>query len=281
MTAHEQLASAFLDRHPESAARLLETLPAEQAVEVLSSTEPALAAPVLGRMLPTTAARCAALMAPARTVEILQCLESQEAAAVLRHLERPLRANVLDALGPPRLTAVKLVLSYPANTVGAWMDPAVLALPDDLSTGDARRRLELDPQPARPRLYVLDRAGHVRGAVGSAVLLHTPGRRKLGSVVEPAHALWAREGLVEAQEHDVWERNAEAPVVNRHREFVGVVSYVDLRRAQRQISGEIAGAESEHARERDLTELAELLAVGAGSVWESLARLMRSTRKAP
>jgi Mg/Co/Ni transporter MgtE len=274
MSGHEQLVSAFLSLHAESAARLLESMPVDQVNAVLGSVDAATAAPVMSHMLPTYAARCVEAQLPADSALLLERFGSQEAAAVLRHLGRDSRAAVLSALGPQWVMAFKLLLSYPVNTVGAWVEPRVLTLPDDCNAGEARERIARSQQVAQARIYVLDRSRRIRGAIRGLSLLQIQNRKNLTAILEPADALWARELLATAQEHSVWERNTEAPVINREEEFIGVISYADLRKAYKQVT-----RSSEASSERDLAEVTELIAIGAGSLWQSLGELMRSDRR--
>ncbi len=164
---------------------------------------------------------------------------------------------MLDALGPQWVLAFKLLLSYPSNTVGAWVEPRVLTLPDDCNAGEARERIASSALPAQARIYVLDRSRRIRGAIRGLSLLQVPSRRALTAMLEPAEALWAREPLGTAQEHGVWERNTEAPVINREEEFIGVISYTDLRKAHRQATRSV-----ESNGRRDLAEVTELIAIG-------------------
>jgi Mg/Co/Ni transporter MgtE len=271
VNGHEQLVSGFLSLHAESAARLLESMPVAQANAVLASVDAAVAAPVLSHMLPTYVARCIEEQTPGESALLLERLGSQEAAAVLRHLERDARAA---ALGPQWVMAFKLLLSYPVNTVGAWVEPRVLTLPDDCNAGEARERIARSQQAAQARIYVLDRARRIRGAIRGLTLLQVQNRKSLTAILEPAAALWAREPLATALEHGVWERNTEAPVINREEEFVGVISYADLRKAYKQLTHT-----GEATSERDLAEVTELMAIGAGSLWQSLGELMRTDRR--
>jgi Mg/Co/Ni transporter MgtE len=273
VSGREKLVDAYLSLHPESAARLLESMPVEQANAVFAAVDVATAAPVLGHMLPTHAAQCIEQQPPADSAVLLEHLGSQEAVAVLRHLPADLREAVLGSLGPQWLMAFKLLLSYPLNAVGAWVEPRVLTLPDDCNAGEARDRIARSNQVAQARIYVLDRSRRLRGAIRGLTLLQVPNRKMLASILEPAEALWAPDPLATAQEHDVWERHTEAPVINREEEFIGVISYADLRKAFRQSTR----AASSHG-ERDLAEVTELLAIGAGSLWKSLGELMRSDR---
>jgi CBS domain-containing protein len=111
-------------------------------------------------------------------------------------------------------------------------------------------------------------------AVRGLALLHVSSRKKVVSLLEPAEVLWAREPLATAQEHGVWERHTEAPVVNRDEEFIGVISYADLRKAFRQIH-HVAGPNGD----REIAEVTELIAIGAGSLWRSLGDLIGTERR--
>jgi Mg/Co/Ni transporter MgtE len=274
VSGREDLVAAYLRLHPESAARLLESMPTDEANAVLNAVDVATAAPVVGHMLPTYTARCFETQPPADSALLLERLGSQEAVAVLRHLRNEHREAVLSSLGPQWLMAFKLLLSYPTNTVGAWVEPRVLTLADDCTVGEARDRIGRSEQVTQARIYVLDRARRLRGAVRGLALLQVPSRKKLASILEPADALWARDALATAQENGVWERYTEAPVVNRDEEFIGVISYTDLRRAFRQVN-RVAGPNGD----REIAEVTELIAIGAGSVWRSLGDLIGSDRR--
>jgi magnesium transporter len=274
VSGREELAAAYLRLHPETAARLLESMPADQANAVLNAVDVATAAPVVGHMLPTCAAACIEQQPPTDAAQLFERLGTRESVAVLRHLPAQLRENVLSSLGPQWLVAFKLLLSYPTNTVGAWIEPRVLTLPDDCTAGEARDRVARSSSQAQARIYVLDRAGRLRGAVRGIALLQVSSRKKIVSLLEPAEALWAREPLATAQEHGVWERHTEAPVVNRDEEFIGVISYADLRKAFRQIH-HVAGQNGD----RDMAEVSELFAIGAGSLWRSIGDLIGNDRQ--
>lgn len=274
MSGREELAAAYLKLHPESAARLLEAMPAAEANAVLGAVDPATAAPVAGHMLATCAAQCLECQPPADAAALLERLGSRESVAVLRHLSAPRREAVLGYLGTQWVMAFKLLLSYPTNTVGAWVEPRVLTLPDDCTAGDARDRIARSEQTPPARIYVLDRSRHVRGAVRGLALLQVSSRKKIASILEPAEALWGRDPLAAAQENAVWERHTEAPVVNRDEEFLGVISYADLRRAFREATHvPVANGGGEMA------EVTELIAIGAGSVWRSLGELIGGERR--
>ena len=178
MSGREELVAAYLRLHPESAARLLESMAVEQANAVLNAVDVATAAPVVGYMLPTCAAQCIERQPPADGALLLERLGSRESVAVLRHLPIELREAVLSSLGPQWLMAFKLLLSYPTNTVGAWVEPRVLTLPDECTAGEARERIARSEHTAQARIYVLDRSRRLRGAVRGLALLQVRTARK-------------------------------------------------------------------------------------------------------
>jgi magnesium transporter len=274
VSGSEDLAAAYFRLHPENAARLLEQMPVEQANAVLDAVDAATAAPVLGHMLPTCAAQCLERLSAAAAALLLERLGSQESIAVLRHLSPELREAILSALGTQWLMAFKLLLSYPTNTVGAWIEPRVLTLPDDCTAGEARDRIARSEQVAEGRIYVLDRARRLRGAIRGLALLQVSNRKKIASLLEPAEALWGRDPLATAQEHRIWERYTEAPVVNRDGEFIGVISYADLRKAFRQMN-----RSAEPHGDREIAEVTELLTIGAGSLWRSIGDLIGTEKR--
>ncbi|HEX7080689.1 MAG TPA: hypothetical protein VF329_06720 [Gammaproteobacteria bacterium] len=271
MTGRDKLAAAFLAADPDGAARLLETLPSDDAATLVAPCEPHAAARLFARMLPGYTARCIERLEPAQVAEIVERMDSQDAIAVLRQLAPAARARLLAALRPQWSAAFELLLRYPPSAVGAWAEPFALTLPADCTIAEARERIERNERTARARIYVLDRARRVRGAVRGLALLRHAGSVRLSAVLEPASPLWARETVADALERELWERDPEAPVVTRDHEFLGAVSYADLRRALRRQSR----AEPSAGPRQGLTELAELLATGAGGLWESFGELVQ------
>jgi predicted transcriptional regulator len=151
------------------------------------------------------------------------------------------------------------------------MEPSVLTLPDDCTAEDAAERVQ-QAEYERPKIFVLDRARQVKGAVSGQHLLRARGGDPVAKLLEPSEALWARETLAAAHERDIWEKESEVPVVNRMKEFVGVVSYADLRRGCRQLLAPASG----DAPNADIGELAELFLAGLEGAWQSLGEIVRS-----
>ena len=269
MSGDDHVANAFLSTHPAAAARLLESMDADQASAVIQCVPAETAARVLGLMLPTSSADCAERLEAQAVAELLEHLPSLSGAILLRHFSRDARDAVFERVSPARMAALKLLLRYPLRAVGAWMEPRVLTLPDDCSVREAKARLER-ANIGSPRIYVLDRDRRLRGAVRASVLLRSFGRNSIGTILEPSDSIWARESIASAQERDIWEKESEAPVINRQNEFVGAVAYADLRRGHRQLMR----SESNDMANREVGEIAELLLIGFEDAWQSLGEFV-------
>jgi magnesium transporter len=273
MTGEERLAKVFLEKYPEVAARLLESMDAEQAGEVLQSAPAGIAAPVLRYMLPTSSAQCAEHLSLTFMAELLEQLPSLSAAALLRHFPQAARDDALKLVGRRKAAGIRMLLRYPPSAVGAWMEPSVLTLPDDCTVRDASERIRRAGH-AFQKVYVLDRARKVKGAVQCAALLRNDLRGPVVQLLEPIETFWARESITSAHERDFWERESAAPVVNRQDEFVGIVSYSDLRKVYRQL---IQGNPVDD-KTHEAGELVELFVNGLEEAWRTIGDIVRSQK---
>lgn len=276
MSAAERVAAEFLRSQPSAAARILETMDAADAAEVLAKTPPAVAAGVLQRMLPAQSARSAERLAADALARVVDTLPGLAGAALLRHLSADVREDVLRRGTPARAALLRMLLQYPESAIGAWMDPAILTFSSDYNLAQAREQLER-AEHEHPKIYVLGRDRKLEGAVRRLALRDAAADAPVESLLEPVEPLWARESVAAAQAHELWEREIEAPVVNRQGEFVGSIAYADLRRAWRRLLGQF-GAESATA---ESGELAELVSAGMRSTWRGLSEFLAAPGAGP
>ena len=127
-------------------------MPVEQANAVLAAVDPPTAAPVFAHMLPTYAAQCVELQLPADGALLLETARQPGG----RRDPPPSRAR--HARAPCSTRSARsgcwrssCCLSYPSNTVGAWVEPRVLTLPDDCNAGEARERIATQRRCPRKR----------------------------------------------------------------------------------------------------------------------------------
>lgn len=233
MTLELQLARAFLDTHPRDAALALERMPAASRAAVLRETG-AGAAAALGEMVAPAAAESLALLTPAEAAPALDRLDSDAALALLRRIETPHADALIAALPEAKQTPLRRALTYPDGTAGALMDPAVLALPDDVSVAEARLRLRRHARSLLYYVFIVDRDGVLAGVLDIAELMRARSRDSIRSVmhtqVEHVPA-WTPAAAVRV--HPGWRSFHALPVTSEAGHLVGAIRYQTLRRLER------------------------------------------------
>jgi magnesium transporter len=240
MTLEHTLAAAFLHERPVRAAMILEQMPLSHRTDVF-------------RALPRAVSRALADMSTPAAADALAQLEAAAAAAVLadlpvdltamlmRRLPAARVAPILSCMTAERQQALRRALRYPEGTAGALMDAGVMALPDDISTRDARLRLRREAADALHYVYVTDRSRRLVGVVGLAELLRTSSRTAIRAVmrqeVERLQA-WMLTAAVRA--HAAWGSFHALPVVDEDDRLVGVLRYRTLKRLERDVHAQSA-----------------------------------------
>jgi CBS domain-containing protein len=167
----------------------------------------------------------------AEAAEILSNMSPDDAADLLLQMEEETRDRLLGRLPLAQLRKVRMLMGYHPDTAGGLMSPDFLALPADLTVGEAleaARSSDLTPDAAAA-VYIVDRVGALIGAAPLIELLRHEASHPLGSietrdpvVVEP-HADVPEIALKMA------DFNLEAlPVVDAEGRMIGVVTVDDL-----------------------------------------------------
>ncbi|MCG6875199.1 MAG: CBS domain-containing protein [Betaproteobacteria bacterium] len=266
MADAEDLTHTFVDAHPVDAARVLEALPATEAAALFGRLPPRLGGPVLAAMLPPTAARVLGALDNDQAMALLASIGVQPAVAVLRHVQDPRRARLLDGLPTTVAVASRMLLGYPEDTVGAWTDPDIVALPPDTAIGDAISRIRVATTDIS-RVHVIGPGERLLGTVELATLLRAQETAQLGAVLgEPQAVLAAVASLAGAATHRGWELAASLPVVERGDRLVGVLRRATLMRALSR------GARSTRTSHSDT-----LTGLMARNYWDALSGLVTVT----
>lgn len=231
MTDYSDLTVAFVQRHPDAAAAVLESQAPEAAAALLGALPGRLAAPVLTHMLAFYGARCLQCLDDDTASVLLAAMPVSGAAALLRRLGHQRRNALLESLPAKAAYALRLVSAYPAATVGAWMNTQAPVLPEDLTVGDAWDSLRRQGAELDRTLFVVDRRHRLRGQVRTAALLGAESTLTLGRLAQPApDPLSARDTLVAVGDKRAWETGDPLPVITREQALAGALHLADLRR---------------------------------------------------
>jgi len=260
MADAETLSHAFMRAHPAAAARVLDALPPAEASALLARVPARLAAPVLAAMLPGAAARSLAAVEDERALELLGELRTQPMVAVLRHVAEPRRSRLIAGLPTAASLASQLLLGYVEDSVGAWTDPDVLALPGATRAAEALERVR-QIEATVQRVFVTGSGGRLEGWVPLPALLRAPEGATLASIMHrPEAVISAQTPLAGALAHPGWERTSLLAVLEAGERLVGVLTRDALTRA--------LGRRARPARAAPGETLAGMLALG---YWDTLS----------
>lgn len=230
----EDLGLAFAQSHPQDAARVLASLQSAEAAAFVERVPPRVAAPLLQAMLPLVAASLLEHVEDARAARLLEALGAQAAAAVLRHVPATRRKALLADLPLAVAVPTRIGLGFPEDSVGAWTDLDVLALPPETTAAAALERLRAADHE-HERVLVVGEQARLLGVVELAALLRAPAQARLDAVARPAApTLPAVTSLSAAADHPGWERASALPVVERGEHLVGILRRATLLRALQQ-----------------------------------------------
>ena len=168
MAGTQDLSFAFLESHPVDAAKVLERIAPQNVAMLLTEMPMRLAAPVLRAMLPLHVARCLESLTDDMVPGLLRAMGPQSGVAVLHYVPESRRNVLLGQLPTVIAMAFRLLLGYPEDTVGAWMNPRVLALPGDTTAEMAIRRLRETDEESDSNLFVIGSDQRLLGRVAAA-----------------------------------------------------------------------------------------------------------------
>jgi len=232
MADAQRLTLAFLGSHGVEAARVIEALPAADAVGLFAEIPARIGAPVLAAMLPTSAARVLSLLDEELALALLTVTGTQSSVAILRHIAEPARSRLIMALPTVTAVASRILLGFPEDAVGAWTDPEVIALAPSAQVSDALARVRQGQSFDVDHVYVVDAERHLLGRVSLHALVRVAESTSLAALVKPTpDAIAALMPVASAAGMTAWERTAVLPVIDRDQHLIGVLRKTALTRA--------------------------------------------------
>jgi magnesium transporter len=218
------LLERYLDRFPDEAARELEHLSLRDVVGLLASQSAPLAGRALQQLTPDLGADVLAALEPDAFRGLMRVLEPVRAASLLARLDGDKREARLALLEPADAKEIRDLMSYPADTAGAVMDPRITTFRADAAVKEALAKLR--GRRGRPiaDVFVVDDDGRLAGALPLQDLaVAEPGVRVDSlhlRVPVSVQATTSREEVVEVFERGI---GTTIPVVDFDQRPVGVI----------------------------------------------------------
>jgi len=232
--ADRELARIVLERYPDEAARVFETVDDTQTAALLAEESIDRALRVLERLTPDRAARVISFMPTDFARRVIERIEPQRAGALLARLDDAEREAKLELLETSLADELRDLASYPADTAGSLMDPRVTTFRSDATVRDVVRRLRRFRNKRIADIFLVDDDGRLDASVTlQDVVLATPREalERLARRPTPhVQALASREEVCdEFESHDL----SSLPVVDVNGILIGVLRQDDIITAER------------------------------------------------
>lgn len=261
-----RLGLAFMRSRPADAARVLEALDNDAVVALFDQVPVRIGAPVLAAMVPRAAARVLAPLDDGRVAALMTAMPTQAAVALLRHVEPVRRRALTGSLPTATALASTLLLGQLEDSVGAWVDPDVLAIGGAVTAADAVDRLRAATS-AHAVVVVVDEDRRVFGTLELTTLLRAPGLAHLSTLMRrDPPTLAAGMPLAAALSDAAWHGDSMLTVVDAQRRLLGLLTRDALQRAWEKVS---AGHGTDAATQG-------LPALAALSYWQAMSGLLHS-----
>jgi magnesium transporter len=232
MSPLEPLLRAFVELHPEDAARALETLNAKDAVRLFKNLPVRVAVELLRRISPDAAEPLLEQLDVHRIGQLVSQMSPRAATALVSKLNGERRDQVLAEVSESTARPIRALLGYSAQTAGGIMEPRVASLPIDLTAQQAIAKIRKTPRDVLHYLYVTQRDGGLIGVVNMRDLLLAAPRDRIEMIVN-RNVLSIQDTMDREEAINLMrERGFLAlPVVDYEGRLIGVVRHQDALRA--------------------------------------------------
>lgn len=233
MSNQEEISFAlrFMTEHPAAAVRVLEQNNVEAVANLLNVIPPGYASPVIKNMIPEFSGRLLGHLETEKAAAILSTLDANSVAGIMRLLDENSRRSLLEELPSGLRKNTELLLTFPTNTVGAWMSPYLLTVANDLKCKNILKTMRNnDIQDDSEYVYVVDREGAYQGRTRLLDILKAGENQQVAALMDTnCPALPAPMMLTQASEHRAWEQADVLPVTSRDHRLLGILHHHALR----------------------------------------------------
>ena len=188
-SASAALEARFLRGYPQEAARKLESMPLDDAAEILSAHPVAAVLPVWEQLATYVQEALAERLSEDTLRGLMSGMDPPLAAELLYGMEAATRVRALAQMDPQARQLAEGLMAYGSDTAGRLMDPRVVSFRGDMTVADALARMRTFARTRSLReLFLTDDAGALAGRVEIQDIAIAPPDQPLGRIARPVAA---------------------------------------------------------------------------------------------
>lgn len=224
MASASRLTLAFINKRPSAAARVLETLPIEDAAAFIETVPTRYATKVLAPLNTNLVSVIVERLPAESATAILRDMEFALASAVLRRVHRDRQHRIMAELPERRRQDFKAVMKFPADSVGANMSTALVTALSTETVTDALKRVRADRTGQSDAVFVIDESHKLLGAVSLSILTRQRPKAELRDLLDKrCPAVAARSRVSQIATLTAWHQYNQLPVISRRGELIGII----------------------------------------------------------
>jgi magnesium transporter len=265
-----KILDSFINNHTDESILIIEGLSVVEIIELLKSLPVESAALLLGKMDRIKAAFCIEKAERTLVEKLLETCAPSISANILRLVDQNLVKALLGDISTEHSNAIKQIIKYPVYSVGAYLDPMVFTLKQNLNIGQALELIKGNDKYVQSHIFVLSPEQILVGQVElKALITGNPSKpirsimkTNLRKIVANINVKALIDGKIEYEELPIM------PIVDIHDVFLGVVDKKSL--AAIKVDKESKGREEQQAS----IALGDLYQIGLSSLLRSTSELL-------
>lgn len=261
----------FIQNHPIEVQQIISEYDTDEILELLKTLSTESSSVLLTKMDRFRAAACIEKADIETAVKLIEPLNPLYAALILRHVSDTSEESIMNGLSPERSNSIRQILNYHENTVGAYCDPNVFTLYEDLTIQQAVSEVKVNYHQVMSPIFVLSRDQRLVGYLDIKQLM----------VSDPAHLILSEMNTdppkidadidIRTLSESRWSLNESflvVPVVSNTGIFLGVLYKHIL--SEKKTKEEFSDY---NARQTSIA-LGDLYQIGFGSIVQSLSDIL-------
>ncbi len=232
----DPLTKDILENHPKLTAEVIRLLSPEEIAALIKNVPAQIGLRMLSPLTQWKCTEIIKILTQKKSIELIQTATIDDATSILRKLPKANYLQLIKHLSNDKKQYIKSVLSYPEDSIGAWMNPVPLTASVDLIIDDVlslfKNQTSLSDSPIL-NLHIVDHNHKIKGIIPIAELFLLNPKMRLRKVMNKGYKpLAPYQPLKTVSSYLEWENFSSLPVTDTESVLIGELTQTNLRRGQ-------------------------------------------------